>query len=171
MSDEEVSDGGGGGGKGKLIVIILAVLILLGGGGAAVWFLFLAPGETGEEEEIEETAAVSGAAEPLEEPQFMSLGTYIANLKDGRRYLKSTITIMLSESSAVEYLTPRLSEVKDIVLTELQNLSTEDTKQPESKEALKNKIITKISELFPRKPDWDDPEPIKKVLFEEFYVQ
>lgn len=164
MADEEMSEGGG---KGKLIIIIVAVLILLGIGGAAAYFFLLTPGE----QIVEDVVEVSGAAEPLEEPQFMSLGTYVANLKDGRRYLKASLSLMLSEAAAVEYLNLRLVEVKDIVLTELQNLSAEETKQPDSKEALKNRIITKISQLFPRKPDWDDPEPIKKVLFEEFYVQ
>ncbi len=72
---------------------------------------------------------------------------------------------MLSEELAVEYLNTRIVEVKDIVLTELQSLSIEKTKDLESKENLKNKLITEISKLFPGKPSWDDPEPIKKVLF------
>ena len=164
MADEEMREEGGG--KSKRLIIILAVLILLGAAAAAYFFLF-----SPTEQIVEDVIEVSGAAEPLKDPQFMSLGTYIANLKDGRRYLKTTISLMLSESKAVEYLTLRLVEVKDIVLTELQNLSVEEIRQPDSKEALRNRIITKISALFPRKPDWDDPEPIKKVLFEEFYVQ
>ncbi len=169
MADEE---GGEGGGKGKLIIIIIAVVILLVVGGAVVYFLFL----TGDDEEVlpeevETTQSVPGASEPLEEPHFMSLGTYIANLQDGRRYLKTTISIMLSEEATVEYLNLRLVQIKDIVLTELQSLSIEKTKDHESKKNLKSKLITEISKLFPNEPKWDDPEPIKEVLFEEFYVQ
>ena len=172
MAEEEAGEGGGGGGKGKLIIIILAVVILLVVGAGAAWF-FIFSGDKAEEAPKEEeiTQSVPGAGEPLKDPKFMSLGTYIANLQDGRRYLKTSISLMLSEDKAVEYLNARIVQVKDIVLTELQSLSIEKTKDPESKEGLKNKLITEISKLFPREPDWDDPEPIKEVLFEEFYVQ
>ncbi len=169
MAEEEGGGGEGGGGKGKLIIIIVAVIILIAAGAAAFFFFFM--GDEEEEEEPEEETEVSGVAEPLEEPQFLALGTYIANLKDGRRYLKTSITLMLSEAAAMEYLTIRLVQVKDIVLTELQNMTVEDTKDPAKKQALRQKLITEIKRLFPRKPDWEDPEPIKKVLFEEFYVQ
>ncbi|MBF0280587.1 MAG: flagellar basal body-associated FliL family protein [SAR324 cluster bacterium] len=171
MAEEEVGEGGGGG-KGKLIIIIVAVLILLLVGAGAAWFFIFSGSEEEEvpkEEEV--TQAVPGAGQPLENPQFMSLGTYIANLQDGRRYLKTSISLMLSEEAAVTYLNTRLVQVKDIVLTELQSLSIEKTKDPESKESLKNKLMTEIAKLFPKTPDWDDPEPIKEVLFEEFYVQ
>lgn len=169
MADEEVSEGGGGG-KGKLIIIIVAVLLLLIIGGGAVYYFFFMPKDEAAEE-TDTPAEISGMAEPLENPIFLPLGSYIANLKDGRRYLKATMQLMLSESSTQEYLTGRLVQVKDIVLSELQNLSVEDTKQVDSKEALKQKIITEITKLFPRDPPWEDAEPIRDVLFEEFYVQ
>ncbi len=168
MADEDEGEGGGGGGK-KIIIIIVAVLLLIGIG-VGVYLMFFQPKD--EEQELAEAeAAISKAAEPLENPMFIPLGTYIANLRDGRRYIKTTIQLMVSEEKVVEYLNLRLVEVKDIVNTELQNLSVEDTKLPGGREELKQKLISKISELFPRKPDWDDPDPIKKVLFEEFYVQ
>ncbi|MBF0288710.1 MAG: flagellar basal body-associated FliL family protein [SAR324 cluster bacterium] len=166
MAEEEISEGGGGG-KSKLIIIIVAVVILIAAG-AAIFFLFFMGDE---EEEVEEITEVSSFAEPLAEPQFLPLGTYIANLKDGRRYLKTSMTLMLSEVAAMEYLAIRLALIKDIVLAELQNMTVEDTKNPAQKNALKQKLITEINKLFPRKPEWEDPEPIKRVLFEEFYVQ
>jgi flagellar FliL protein len=99
------------------------------------------------------------------------LDSYIVNLKDGRRYLKTTIQLMLSEEMANAYLTARIVEIKDIVLSELQDLSVEDVKQAESREALRQRLISAISQIFPTKPEWADPEPIKKVLFEEFVLQ
>ena len=158
---------GGGGGTKKLIIIILAVVLLLVI--AIVAFLFLAGGE--EEAEEEEIVEVTSEAEPLAAPIFLPLDSYIVNLKDGRRYLKTTIQLMLSEEMANAYLTSRLIEIKDIVLTELQNLSVEEVKQAESREALRQRLISAISQVFPSKPEWEDPEPIKKVLFEEFVLQ
>ena len=69
------------------------------------------------------------------------------------------------------YLTVRLVEVKDLVLGELQDLSVEDVKQSDARDALKQRLISVISQVFPSKPEWEDPEPIKKVLFEEFVIQ
>jgi hypothetical protein len=36
---------------------------------------------------------------------------------------------------------------------------------------LRQRLISAISQIFPTKPEWADPEPIKKVLFEEFVLQ
>ena len=170
MADEEEGGGvnaGGGGGKKKIIIIIIAVVLLLVIG---IVVLLLMSG--GEEEEIPEVEKqVTNVAEPLAVPIFLPLESFVVNLKDGRRFLKTSIQLMLSEPGASAYLTVRLIEVKDIVLAELQELSVEDVKQSDAREALKQRLISAISQLFPSKPDWEDPEPIKKVLFEEFVIQ
>ena len=62
-------------------------------------------------------------------------------------------------------------EIKDIVLSELQDLTVEEVKKAESREALRQRLIKAISELLPSDPPWDDAKPIKKVLFEEFVLQ
>ena len=178
MAEEEVEEGGGGnengngetksgGGKKKLIIIIVAVILLLVIG--IVVFLLMSGDE--EEELPEEEQPVTDVAEPLAEPVFLPLESFVVNLKEGRRFLKTTIQLMLSEPGAAAYLTVRLVEVKDIVLAELQELSVEDVKQSDAREALRQRLISSISQIFPSKPEWEDPEPIKKVLFEEFVVQ
>jgi len=177
MAEEEVEEGGGGnengngqtksgGGKKKLIIIVAVVLLLVIG---IVVFLMMSGDE--EEELPEEEQPVTDVAEPLAEPVFLPLESFVVNLKDGRRFLKTTIQLMLSEPGAAAYLTVRLVEVKDIVLAELQELSVEDVKQSDAREALRQRLISSISRIFPSKPEWEDPEPIRKVLFEEFVVQ
>ena len=168
MADEEGGGGGGGGGKKKLIIIIVAVVLLLV---IAIVAVLLLTGGEEEEAEEEEIVEVTEEGEPLAAPIFHPLESYIVNLKDGRRYLKTTIQLMLSEEMANAYLTARIVEIKDIVLSELQDLSVEDVKQAESREALRQRLISAISQIFPTKPEWADPEPIKKVLFEEFVLQ
>ena len=161
MADEEGGGGGGGGGKKKLIIIIVAVVLLLV---IAIVAVLLLTGGEEEEAEEEEIVEVTEEGEPLAAPIFLPLDSYIVNLKDGRRYLKTTIQLMLSEEMANAYLTARIVEIKDIVLSE-------DVKQAESREALRQRLISAISQIFPTKPEWADPEPIKKVLFEEFVLQ
>jgi len=166
MADEEGGGGGGGGSKKKLIVIVAVVLLLVIG---IVVFMMM----SGEEEEQlpEEEMQVTDVAEPLAEPIFLPLESFVVNLKDGRRFLKTTIQLMLSEPAAAAYLTVRLVEIKDIVLAELQELSVEDVKQSDAREALRQRLISAISQIFPSEPEWEDPEPIRKVLFEEFVIQ
>ena len=162
MADED----GGGGSKKKLIIIVVVVLLLVIG---VVVFMLM----SGEEEEQlpEEEMQVTDVAEPLAEPIFLPLESFVVNLKDGRRFLKTTIQLMLSEPAAAAYLTVRLVEIKDIVLAELQELSVEDVKQSDTREALRQRLISAISQIFPSEPEWEDPEPIRKVLFEEFVIQ
>ena len=163
MADE---GSGGGGSKKKLIIIVAVVLLLVIG---IVVFMLM----SGEEEEQlpEEEMQVTDVAEPLAEPIFLPLESFVVNLKDGRRFLKTTIQLMLSEPAAAAYLTVRLVEIKDIVLAELQELSVEDVKQSDTREALRQRLISAISQIFPSEPEWEDPEPIRKVLFEEFVIQ
>jgi len=174
MADEEESgsggdsgDSGGGGGSKKKLVIIIALILLLVIG--IVVFLLISSEE--EEDIPEQEQNVTEVAEPLITPIFLPLESFIVNLKDGRRFLKTSIQLMLSEPAASAYLTVRLVEVKDIVLAELQELSVEDVKQSDARDALKQRLISAISQILPSKPEWEDPEPIRKVLFEEFVIQ
>ena len=109
--------------------------------------------------------------EPLAEPIFLPLESFVVKLKGGKRFLKASIQLMLSEPGAATYLTVRMIKVKDIVLAELQKLSIEDVKKSDTREALRQRLIRAISQIFPIKPEWEDPKPIRKVLFEEFVIQ
>ncbi|MGK5091482.1 flagellar basal body-associated FliL family protein [Deltaproteobacteria bacterium TL4] len=168
MADEDDGQGeGGGGGSKKVIIIIVAVIILIIVG--AVVAFFMMKGSEDEVTKVEEK--ISSSAEPLAAPLFLDLQSRVINLKDGRRYLKTHIKLMMSEPLAHAYLTGRIDEVVDVTISVLKDLSTEDIKQAEAIAELKLKLITEINKLFPKKPAWEDPEPIKKVLFTEFYVQ
>jgi len=164
---------GEGGGKLKLIIIVVVLLLLLGGGGAVAW-LFL----TGDAEEGGAAAPASVApagkqsSALIENPVFLPIGTFIVNLADGRRYLKTNLELMISEEPAKMYLEGRLSEVKDLIVSELQTLNTEQLRDPSEREQLKQRLLGKVESLLPTKDtEWEDPRPIKKVLITEFYLQ
>lgn len=168
-------DGGGGGGKLiKMIVMAVVALLVLGGGGFAVWkFVLSTPEEGGKETAGGGSASVvEPGAERIEKPVFLPMGTFIVNLADGRRYLKTNLELMLSEEKAKVYLSDRLAEVKDFIVSELQTLSTEQLRDPKERVELKERLKKKIETLIPVKDkDWDDPRPLKKVLITEFYLQ
>ena len=171
-------DGGGGGGKlVKIIIIAVVLLILIGGGVAVAIFVLDSDGEEKAAASVAAPGAASGSTASrgtatVENPVFLPIGTFIVNLADGRRYLKTNIELMLSEELAKAYLETRIAEVKDLVVSELQVLNTEQLRDPQERANLKQRLLRSIETLLPNKDlDWDDPVPIKKVLITEFYLQ
>lgn len=167
-------EGGGLGGIIKWVIIALVVLLLIGGGVAAFLFFFNSSGE--EEGAVAEAPGVSrsssGAENILETPFYLELGSFVVNLSDGRRYLKTTLQLLLSEELAFNFMQTRIAEVKDLVVSELQSLSSEQLRDPKERTLLKQRLLRKLESLLPtRDREWDDPKPLKKVLVTEFYLQ
>ena len=160
-----------------LIVVLLFIiipfifwLIIKGYILSAVFREYLFSG--GEETQLpKEEQLSSEVVEPLAEPIFLSLESFVVNLNGGRQFLKTTIQLMLSEPAASAYLAANIIEVKEIVLGELQELSVEDVKKSDAREALRKRLISAISQILPINPEWSDPNPIRKVLIEEFQLQ
>ena len=82
--------------------------------------------------------------EPLAVPIFLLLDSYRVKLNNGKRYLKTTIQLMLSEQKAATYLEKKIVEVKERVASILENISVEDVKQAGSRELFRQKIIKEI---------------------------
>jgi flagellar FliL protein len=164
---------GGGGGLGRIIKMAVVAVVVLVIVGAGVWatFFFLKLG--GGEQAATGTASGEGAqSDYVKNPQFLELGTFIVNLADGRRYLKTTLQLLLDDEKAAAYLKVRQAVVKDLVISELQTLSSEQLRDPKERELLKQRLLRKIESLLPTKDrEWSDPKPIKKVLITEFYLQ
>ena len=118
MAEEQGDSGGGGGSKKKMIIIIIAILLLLVIG--IVVFLLMSSGE--EEELPEEEQQVTAIAEPLATPIFLPLESFVVNLKDGRRFLKTTIQLMLSEPGASAYLTVKSETLVEKIADSLASI-------------------------------------------------
>jgi len=170
----------GGGGKLKLILIVVILLVVLGGAAAvgAWWFL----GHGKKEEGAHgggggEKMATAGGAEgcPTENLNYITLGDFVVNLSDGRRYLKTKIDLMLCDKKVAlvnAYLAARMAEVKDLVISELQTLSSEQLREQKERELLRQRLLRRVESLLPNgETGWEDSHPIKKVLITEFYLQ
>ena len=149
------------------------LLLLIGGGIGAAWWFLIRGGDEKDGAVAQSGTTIRQGPAPLENPVFFQAGTFIVNLADGRRYLKTNVELMLNEELAKTYLENRLSVVKDLIIAELQTLSTEQLRDPKERVLLKERLKGRIETLFPLPRDvkWDDPKPIKKVLFTEFYLQ
>jgi len=179
MAEGEAGGGsGGGGGKLKMILVAVVLLLLLGGGAALGLWIFLGSGETamkGGGKAPEAAAGGGGDGCPTEHLGYVALGDFVVNLADGRRYLKTKIDLMVCEEDValvVAYLNARMAEIKDLVISELQTLNSEQLRDQKERELLRQRLLRRVESLLPNdNQEWEDANPIKKVLITEFYLQ
>ena len=177
VNEVEVRRGGGmaeGGGLGRLIklLVIAIVALVLIVGGILIFLKVMGPGEK-EVAQAPEAAELRDVATIMENPQYLELGTFIVNLSDGRLYLKTNLTLLISEEKAKAYMEKRIPQMKDMVVGQLQNMTSEQLREGLHRTKLRRALLTQIKTLLPEadEMDWTDRDPIKKVLITEFYLQ
>jgi flagellar FliL protein len=94
------------------------------------------------------------------------LETFIVNLGDegGKRYLRITMNLELTEDKFEAQMEHRLPQVRDAILTILPTKSFDDIHTVEGKTLLRNEIIAKLNNLF-------GLEGIANIYFTEFVIQ
>ena len=95
-----------------------------------------------------------------------SLDTFIVNLADegGKRYLRVTMDLELSNGTVEGELKRRLSQVRDSILMVLPSKRFADIRSMEGKAGLRNEIIADLNGLF-------GMGSITNIYFTEFVVQ
>jgi flagellar FliL protein len=94
------------------------------------------------------------------------LDTFIVNLADegGKRYLRVTMNLELTEDKFESQMEHRLPQVRDSVLTILPTKRFDDIRTVEGKTHLRNEIIAKLNTLF-------GSESVANIYFTEFVIQ
>ena len=94
------------------------------------------------------------------------LDTFIVNLADdgGKRYLRVTMDLELSEGVGVDEMEQRLPQMRDSILMVLPSKGFEDIRTIEGKISLRNEIVANINGIFGKKS-------ITNIYFTEFVVQ
>ena len=112
------------------------------------------------------TKAEPSGSEKEETGPIVKLNPLVINLKDenGRSYLKTTIALELGKKNQLEEVKKRTSLLTDLVILTLGDKRLEELKQPESKESLKQELLSKMNQQFPSKM-------IKSVYFDEFLYE
>ncbi len=150
----------------KNIIIIAGiafiVLAIIGGGFFMIWQKLSALGNL--------AAGVDVKTEVKQEKESMghifSLESFIVNLSDegGKRYLRVTMGLEVSDPKASDELTKRLPQVRDRILTILPTRKVADLQTADGKDLLRSEIAAKLNELFAK-------EIVKKIYFTEFVIQ
>ena len=123
------------------------------------------------EEEVEEIRVIREGPPPLEDPQYLDLGTFVVNMPGDKYFLKSSIQLAFENSAAKEWLLTRLPIAKDLIITHLNSITVEQFDDTKSRAVIKNDLQIRLNSLFPNKAVWEDSVPIRRILFLEFYRQ
>ena len=150
--------------KTVLIIIISVAVLFMGMVGAGFFILWnkisqvpVDPSKVAEMA-VEEEENVIGPLYPLD--------TMIVNLSDdgGKRYLRVTMALELSDPESVDTIESRLPQIRDAVLMILPTKTYDDVSTTDGKIALRNQIMEKINTLMTK-------GRLNNIYFTEFVVQ
>ena len=124
-----------------------------------------------QEKEAEEIKVIREGPPPLEDPQYLDLGTFVVNMPGDKYFLKSSIQLAFENGAAKEWMLARMPIVKDLVITHLNSITVEQFDDTKNRTVIKNDLQNRLNSLFPNKTIWEDTMPVRRILFLEFYRQ
>jgi flagellar FliL protein len=150
----------------KVVITLVAVLFVVMLGLSAGLFMIWTKLSTSNAA----ATAVSGQDNSLAATDILGpiypLDTFIVNLadEDGKRYLRITMNLELTQDKFEGQMEQRLPQVRDSILTILPTKRFDDIQTAEGKTLLRNEIIAKLNSLF-------GLESVSNIYFTEFVVQ
>lgn len=105
-------------------------------------------------------------AEEKEIGPTVKLSPMIINLKEegGRNYLKVIIILEITKKDWLEEVKSKTTPLTDIAILTLSDKRMEELKASDSKEKLKQELLTKMNQYF-------QTQKIKRIYFDEFLYQ
>lgn len=156
--------------KTVLIIVIVAVLVMgmMGAGFYVIWnkvSSFKPEAKQESEKVAEEKEGKKKADEGMIGPIY-SLDTFVVNLGDkgGKRYLRVTMDLELSNKELMEEIKKRHPQITDTILMVLPTKRCEDIQSVEGKIALRDEMISKINSFL-------KAGSVTNIYFKEFVIQ
>ena len=150
--------------KTVLIIVTAVMLFFMGSVGAGVYILWNKISQIPQDPSLVEEM-------PVEEDEniigpLYTLDTMIVNLADhgGKRYLRVTMALELSDGDAVTSIENRLPQVRDAILMILPAKNYDDVSTTDGKVALRKEVMEKINSLITK-------GRVNNIYFTEFVVQ
>jgi flagellar protein FliL len=153
----------------KVIIIIAAVslvlILVMGAGFFVIWSKVsnMGPQEPAAAEALAEGEAAEEA--PAIGPIY-SLDPFVVNLAEsgGKRYLRVTMDLELSNGVLIEELNKRLPQIRNAMLMILPSKKFDEISTIEGKTVLRDEIITRLNEFL-------QTGTISNLYFTEFVIQ
>ena len=150
--------------KTVLIIVTAVMLFFMGSVGAGFYILWNKISQIPQDPSLVEEM-------PVEEDEniigpLYTLDTMIVNLADhgGKRYLRVTMALELSDGDAVTSIENRLPQVRDAILMILPAKNYDDVSTTDGKVALRKEVMEKINSLITK-------GRVNNIYFTEFVVQ
>ena len=150
---------------GSIVKNTSGLLLILSG------LFFFATILNAQEKEAEEIKIIREGPPPLDDPQYLDLGTFVVNMPGDKYFLKSSIQLAFENGAAKEWMLARMPIVKDLVITHLNSITVEQFDDTKNRAVIKNDLQNRLNSLFPNKTIWEDTLPVRRILFLEFYRQ
>ena len=154
------------GSKKKLFIIIGIVtsILLLAAGGAAYFFLTKEPPP--EEKDPGMEVPVPEINKQAEIGPMVDIEEFIVNIisEENNHYVKSSLTIELSNEVAKEELVKRMPQIRDAILLLVGNKTFEELQDLQGKKQLKAELLSKINAIMLS-------GQAKSIYFTDFVVQ
>ncbi len=147
-----------------LIIIISVVVLFMGMVGAGFFILWDKIAQIPQDPSMIE-GITAEENENVIGPLY-ALDTMIVNLSDhgGKRYLRVTMALELSDPEDVTIIESRLPQVRDAILMILPSKKYDDVSTTDGKIALRSEVMDKINSLLTK-------AHVNNIYFTEFVVQ
>ncbi len=151
----------------KIVIVMVGILFIvmvgLTGGLFMIWSKLSAT-----EAQAHSAAVQNGEGQEMQQSlgTIFPMDTFIVNLADegGKRYLRITMDLELTQGTIADDLKKRLPQIRDSILMVLPSKRFEEIRTVEGKINLRNEIIANLNGLFGK-------ESISNIYFTEFVVQ
>lgn len=180
MAEEEVKEGKEGGKKKSIVLFIIigvVVMLLLIGGILAVVFMSgddqpptPIPQSVGKEDTG--VGATPSGANRASRSSLLTVGPmypldqFIVNLmsQGGRRYLKTTITLEMSDEAMTAEIEKKHAIIRDLIIGVISSKTVEEISTIKGKDKLKDELVSTINEVL-------TDGYIKNMFFTDFVIQ
>jgi flagellar protein FliL len=153
--------------KKKLLIIIgAAVLILCLGLGAGAFFFLHKSKPEPKETDPGKHVPVPDLNRKADIGPMVDITEFIVNIisADGNHYVKTSLTLELTNQEGKEEITQRMPQIRDSILLLIGNKTFEELQDLEGKKQLKAELMSKINGFL-------QAGKVKSIFFTEFVVQ
>lgn len=150
------------------LIAIVVVVLLSNGIWGAVYFMS-GPGSNAQAaESVEEPAQDDDGklAKPGELGPLHTVEPFVVNLNEpgGSRFLRIGVSLEMSSEGDRELVESRMIPLKDVLISELSSLDTEQISSRRDKERLREDLLEAVHSVT-------SPSAVRKIYFTEFMVQ
>lgn len=163
MGDQEA------GKSGKIpikLILLLVIIMIAGGGGYFAYTTFLAPDKAEQADEVQAGEGENDIKMEADLGPIFHMSPFIVNLldNDGKRYLKATVDLEMSDEKTRVEVEKKLPLLRDSLLFLLSNKQYADIRDINGKIKLKEEMEIKLNSLMVT-------GKIRKVYFTDFVIQ